>query len=429
MLESAEVKSRTWRWRLTVIGILLAAVVGVWLITTYPVRHPTDSLEGDMGVIQDGVYYAYGGSGFPIPSQTLVPQGIFRYVPGEEKQLIVSREDHQVNSLFNQWAINSHGLYFTDSSDQSLWRLDLETGEETRLTSLAGLTGEPQAETQPDQKEEDTWSVIQGVLTGKTDLSALTEDSAGEGALSLMLDLVFEDEVWMHYYQDDTSYDIKVDSRTGELLEGPTPWQTSSRWGYLQAGDRVIQPVEKDYPEGFTYPKLEQDRKLDLDYWTDYLEDGVSLLPEGMIGDPFVSRSVSGGVLVGYYPMSHLDETGTEIAGAIHYLFLTETGETYSLADKIQGLYPTYLGGAGDWIYFTSSDYENPDPAKRGYNLSVWNLETGETRLLQERFGQWEIVTDGQWLYASNGGRTNCYTVDLDAQGDPCGLTLVEEDI
>lgn len=31
--------------------------------------------------------------------------------------------------------------------------------------------------------------------------------------------------------------------------------------------------------------------------------------------------------------------------------------------------------------------------------------------------------------YTGGGQRTNCYTIDHDAQGKPCGLTLVEEDI
>ena len=127
VLESAEVKRKTWRWRLTVIGIILAAIVGVWLISTYPVRHPTDSLEGDLGVIQEDAYYAYAGSGFVLPNQVRVPQGLVRYVPGEGRELLVSVKDHALNVLFPCWGVNSHGLYYIDSATNQLWRMDLET--------------------------------------------------------------------------------------------------------------------------------------------------------------------------------------------------------------------------------------------------------------------------------------------------------------
>lgn len=428
VLESAEVKRRVWNWRLTLLGVILAGVVIVWLISTYPARHPTDSLGGDPGVIQDGVYYAYAGSGIPIPGQTLVPQGIFRYVPGEGKTCVVSLDDHKINSMFHQWGANTHGLYFVDYSDGALWRQDLATGEETCLLTPEALSGTDLTEgqdTQEPQEEGDIWVTIRDILTGEADLE--TEDVAQ--LPSLFLNAVLEDEVQLTCTLGEISCDIRVDSRTGALLADPVPWEGSSRPMCLQAGERIIQPVKQDYPEGFTYFRLEEDLKYDLHYWIDFQENGVSLLPEGMVGDEFISSGLSGGILLGYYPMTHQDEEGNNIDGALDFLFLTQEGETYPLPREIEGLFPNYLGAAGGWIYYVSNDHENPDVSQRGYHLRAWNLETGETCLIQEKFGYQELVTDGHWLYKCLGGRTDCYTIDYDAQGKPCGLTLVEEDI
>ena len=140
VLESAEVKRRTWGWRLTVIGIIVAGLVGLWLISTYPVRHPTESLSGEMGVVQDGAYYAYAGSGFVLPGHQSVPQGIYRYVPGQGRELLVSVKDHPMNVIFSSWGVNSHSLYYIDSGTSELYRMDLATREESLLFSAGGET-------------------------------------------------------------------------------------------------------------------------------------------------------------------------------------------------------------------------------------------------------------------------------------------------
>lgn len=57
----------------------------MWFVTTEPVRHPRQDVGGEAGVLQDGAYYVFAGSGFPGPDEARVPQGIFRYVPGRAR--------------------------------------------------------------------------------------------------------------------------------------------------------------------------------------------------------------------------------------------------------------------------------------------------------------------------------------------------------
>ena len=67
---------------------------------------------------------------------------------------------------------------------------------------------------------------------------------------------------------------------------GPFLSQTAQREnGYpLWLGERCIEVVYVDHPEGFTYPGWEEDVELNQYHWTDLQEDGRSLLPPGTMG-------------------------------------------------------------------------------------------------------------------------------------------------
>ena len=67
VMESAEVKRGVWRRRLAIVAAIVAAAVLVWFVTTEPVRHPRQDVGGEAGVLQDGAYYVFAGSGFPGP--------------------------------------------------------------------------------------------------------------------------------------------------------------------------------------------------------------------------------------------------------------------------------------------------------------------------------------------------------------------------
>ncbi len=121
-MESAEVKRGVWRRRLAIVAAIVAAAVLVWFVTTEPVRHPRQDVGGEAGVLQDGAYYVFAGSGFPGPDEARVPQGIFRYVPGEGKEQLVSYQAHRMDVLFSCWGVNTHSLYYVDIDTNALWR-------------------------------------------------------------------------------------------------------------------------------------------------------------------------------------------------------------------------------------------------------------------------------------------------------------------
>lgn len=424
VLESAEVKRKTWRWRLTVIGIILTAIVGVWLISTYPVRHPTDSLEGDLGVIQEDAYYAYAGSGFVLPNQVRVPQGLVRYVPGEGRELLVSVKDHPLNVLFPCWGVNSHGLYYIDSATNQLWRMDLETREEVLLFDPGQAeTSKPEAA----PEETDVWGLLGEALTGERSAEDVAETLGMDPQSAMMvMDAVEEDTVTATYYSGTEEYTITLDSRTGEVLSRVPGQDGSDRT--LTVGERTLHLVRMDYTEGFTYPGWETEQEMGMYCWYDLQEDGVSLLPQGT--REMGVTAMDGGLLVSYSTREVLDENGNYDPRPTGNLFLTEGGEIYDVPQESDGVWMDCRAHVDGWLYYYSDgDWENPDPSQRAAFLGAWNLTTGENRRLLQPFRYPDFTTDGHWLYASNDSRTNCYTIDLDAQGDPCGLTLVEEDI
>lgn len=267
VMESAEVKRGVWRRRLAIVAAIVAAAVLVWFVTTEPVRHPRQDVGGEAGVLQDGAYYVFAGSGFPGPDEARVPQGIFRYVPGEGKEQLVSYQAHRMDVLFSCWGVNTHSLYYVDIDTNALWRQDLTTGEETLLYTAPGPE-EPEAELGVG----DLWNYF-----AHGEELELTYDVA------LFLNQVGEDTVTLTYrYPDGKTTDtVVLDSRTGALLS-----QTAQREnGYpLWLGERCIEVVYVDHPEGFTYPGWEEDVELNQYHWTDLQEDGRSLLPPGTMG-------------------------------------------------------------------------------------------------------------------------------------------------
>ena len=104
-----------------------------------PLGHPPPPRvwQGEPGVLQDGAYYVYVGSGFALPNQNRTPEGIFRYIPGQGAEELVSCENYDINILADLgWRVNSHGLYFIDSNTGQLYRQDLATGEQTVLFTI-----------------------------------------------------------------------------------------------------------------------------------------------------------------------------------------------------------------------------------------------------------------------------------------------------
>ena len=365
VMESAEVKRGVWRRRLAIVAAIVAAAVLVWFVTTEPVRHPRQDVGGEAGVLQDGAYYVFAGSGFPGPDEARVPQGIFRYVPGEGKEQLVSYQAHRMDVLFSCWGVNTHGLYYVDIDTNALWRQDLTTGEETLLYTAPGPE-EPEAELGVG----DLWNYF-----AHGEELELTYDVA------LFLNQVGEDTVTLTYrYPDGKTTDtVVLDSRTGALLS-----QTAQREnGYpLWLGERCIEVVYVDHPEGFTYPGWEEDVELNQYHWTDLQEDGRSLLPPGTMGaGEQAAIEIPGGLLIGYAPKNRFDEAGNYLRDATGYLLLTPAGRDYILPEPEDPEDSTrdYLAVADGWLYFTNRTWAALDNGGRRQEWSLWarQLETG----------------------------------------------------
>lgn len=417
VMESAEVKRGVWRRRLAIVAAIVAAAVLVWFVTTEPVRHPRQDVGGEAGVLQDGAYYVFAGSGFPGPDEARVPQGIFRYVPGEGKEQLVSYQAHRMDVLFSCWGVNTHSLYYVDIDTNALWRQDLTTGEETLLYTAPGPE-EPEAELGVG----DLWNYF-----AHGEELELTYDVA------LFLNQVGEDTVTLTYrYPDGKTTDtVVLDSRTGALLS-----QTAQREnGYpLWLGERCIEVVYVDHPEGFTYPGWEEDVELNQYHWTELQEDGRSLLPPGTMGaGEQAAIEIPGGLLIGYASKNRFDEAGNYLCDATGYLLLTPAGRDYILPEPEDPEDSTrdYLAVADGWLYFTNRTWAALDNGGRRQEWSLWarQLETGEEVLVQNECGPLRLITDGTWCYLSDGNTTDCYRLEHDGQGRPCGLTLVEETI
>ena len=380
-------KSRR-RW----LPALVGGGAGVALIAAILLFVPWDTpaaqgMAGEPGVLQDGAYYVYVGSGFALPNQNRTPEGIFRYIPGQGAEELVSCENYDINILADLgWRVNSHGLYFIDSNTGQLYRQDLATGEQTVLFTI------PEEDLNPPEVQ---WE-------GKDLWNYFVHDQPLEAPIPSAIWLlgVSEDTVALAYrYTDGSTTDTLVlDSRTGDL-RSKTRNQAGQWTQYV--GDRAIAVVLRTQD-----PETGQQ-------WVDLREKGVSLLPAGAVAQA-PTADFQGGLLAWYTDQG-------EGTGEGAYLLLPQAGGVYSLPAGPAGEARTYLAAAQGWVYYTARQ-----EASRGTALWARNLATGEAVPLLERCNITGLVTDGTWCYCTNGSTTDCYRLDWDGQGRPTGLTLIE---
>ena len=119
----------------------------------------------------------------------------------------------------------------------------------------------------------------------------------------------------------------------------------------------------------------------------------------------------------------------TALMDAAQGLFLQSRQAAGLIAGR--GIFIDYLAVADGWLYFTNRTWAALDNGGRRQEWSLWarQLETGEEVLVQNECGPLRLITDGTWCYLSDGNTTDCYRLEHDGQGRPCGLTLVEETI
>ena len=94
-----------------------------------------------------------------------------------------------------------------------------------------------------------------------------------------------------------------------------------------------------------------------------------------------------------------------------------------------EDIFYTYLEVSDQWLFYVASIPKYVE----GHNRSVtelWamDLETEERHLVQDEIILHQVVTDGTWLYDCD-GKTDCYQLEYNDQGIPCGLTLIESNI
>ena len=195
-----------------VLPAVLGAAAGVALVAAIVVANPPaeptpQGLAGEPGVIQDGVYYVYAGSGFGLPGQEREAVGLFRYTPGQGAEELVSCADHPIVTGANYgWDVNSHGLYYIDRETGQLFRQDLESGAETLLYTIP----DEDFYLPEDQLDEgDLW-----------DYYVHGETPEVLSPAAIWFQEVTEDQVVLTYrHTDGASNDTLVlDSRTGEEL-------------------------------------------------------------------------------------------------------------------------------------------------------------------------------------------------------------------
>ena len=209
-------------WAITGTAILLIALALFYLIINWMGNESQKTLGGDQGILQDGVYYIYGGGGVPLPNQVKTPIGLCAYTPGQEPEVLVSAKDYSLDMVFPCWDINSHGLYFSDRTTASLYRMDLDTREVTELYSLPDVP----SETSP----------------------------------YIFLNGLWEDRIALVCYDGFHDYHVVLDCRTGEVLSKEKDDQGQD-WN-LVAGERTLVQYQ-------------------MDAYTDLRENNISVLPGG----------------------------------------------------------------------------------------------------------------------------------------------------
>ena len=85
--------------------------------------------------------------------------------------------------------------------------------------------------------------------------------------------------------------------------------------------------------------------------------------------------------------------------------------------------YPAF---SDPWLFFVK-EWPNENPDIQTYHAQLWamNVETQESYLVSEDVTPYQAVTDGNWFYTC-GGDTDCYQLEYNDQGIPCGLNLIE---
>lgn len=94
-----------------------------------------------------------------------------------------------------------------------------------------------------------------------------------------------------------------------------------------------------------------------------------------------------------------------------------------------EDIFYTYLDVADQWLFYIASVPKYVEGQNRSVTeLWAMDIETQKRYLIQDEIILHQVVTDGTWLYDCD-RNTNCYQLEYNDQGIPCGLTLIEEDI
>ncbi|MBR5792582.1 MAG: hypothetical protein IKY34_05700 [Ruminiclostridium sp.] len=352
-------------WKKTCM-ILLYVALGVYLLLMYclpMLNAEKKALGGDEGILQDGVYYVYGGGGFPLPDEVKTPIGLCSYIPGQEPEVLVSSKDYSLDVVFPSWDANSHGLYFVDMNTETLYRMDLKTKE---ITELYALPEAPKG-TNPYIFPNGLW----------------------------------EDRIALICHDGVDTYHLVLDCRTGEVLSREEDNDPGTRWN-LVARDRILV------------------KNLTDDH-TDLLENGVSVLPQGHKLAEEETRAIGDAILVTSYPAEDMGDWSSR-------LFLAD-GRILDLPKDTEDTYYRFLTVSDQWLFYTSHEKDpTPNVTKFYTKLRAMDLNTMESYLVSTEYDPYFAVTDGNWFY-SYGDYTNCYQLEYNDQGIPCGLTLIEERI
>jgi len=109
-------------------------------------------------------------------------------------------------------------------------------------------------------------------------------------------------------------------------------------------------------------------------------------------------------------------------------LFLPD-GRNLDLPKDTEDTYYRFLAVSGQWLFYTSHEKDpTPNVTKFYTELRAMDVNTQESYLVSTEYDPYFAVTDGNWFY-SYGDYTDCYQLEYNDQGIPCGLTLIEKDI
>ena len=158
-----------------------------------------------------------------------------------------------------------------------------------------------------------------------------------------------------------------------------------------------------------------------MDAYTDLRENNISVLPAGHQLEAYESRAIGDAILVVSHPFE-------DIGNWTSRLFLPD-GSILDLPKDTEDAYYRYLAVSGQWFFYMENQRDpTPNVTRWITELRAMDLETGESYLVSTEYDPYFAVTDGNWFY-SYGDYTNCYQLEYDDQGIPCGLTLIESNI